>query len=201
MKNIIILIVQLAIIPLVFIINSCIYNISGSQTEEAARLAFSTIIEWQMKLKNNEPFDYKSFCKLFKVNDALHEINIYEEKVRDFYSIMSSNPISAVGELIKIQKEKFLLNISKDNLFLVTTYTENVRNLHWIYAVLIPIKQKNLVENAYIRLGHDGRINIEESYIGNSSFLNLLGINNNGKIFDPILEENFLKSFEKYIDK
>lgn len=80
----------------------------------------------------------------------------------------------------------------------MTTYTENVRNWHWIYAVLISIKQKNLVENAYIRLGYEGRINIDESYIGNSSFFNLLGINNNGKILDPILEEKFLKSFEKY---
>lgn len=95
MKNIIILIVLLAIIPLVFIINSYIYNIFGSQTEEAARLAFSTIIEWQMKLKNNKPFDYKSLCKLFKAKDALHEMNIYEEKVRDSYRIMSSNPISS----------------------------------------------------------------------------------------------------------
>ena len=166
----------------------------ATRTEDSVnKKAFSIITKWQTQLRDNSPFDYTSFSLMFTSKDVLSEINLYEEKIRKFYNISSENKISGVGELMKIQKKRFLLHIDKDNFFPVTKYTPKKRYWHWLYGVFIPtLKENNKIKDyAFIRLGYDCRIDITESFIGENSFITLLGIDDNGRILDPDVEKIF----------
>ena len=94
---------------------------------------------------------------------------------------------------MKIQKKRFLINVDKNNFFPVTKYTPQKRYWHWLYGVFISIlKEKDKAKDyAFIRLGYDCRIDIAESFIGENSFVNLLGIDDNGRVLNPNVEKIF----------
>ena len=114
--------------------------------------------------------------------------------MRNFYNISPESNISAVGELMKIQKKNFILDVNIDNFFPITKFTDKKRYWHWLYGVFIPIKQDNPPKYAFIRLGYDCRINIIESFIGEDSFISLLDIDGNtGEILNKKVEHVFIE--------
>lgn len=165
----------------------------ATRTEEAVNVqAFNIITKWQDKLRDDAPFDFSTFSSLFTPKDVLSEINLYEERMRNFYNISPSSNISAVGELMKIQKNNFILDVNVQNFFPITNFTAKKRYWHWLYGVFIPLN--NTPKYAFIRLGYDCRINIMESFIGENSFISLLGIDGNtGKILDKEIEHIFIE--------
>lgn len=85
----------------------------ATRTEEAVNVqAFNIITKWQDKLRGDAPFDFSTFSSLFTPKDVLSEINLYEERMRNFYNISPNSNISAVGELMKIQKNNFILDVN-----------------------------------------------------------------------------------------
>lgn len=198
MKNIIILFLILGIITCSFLF-SPFFQFRANRTEKTVtNMAFSLITKWQVKLIENTPFTYDSFSSIFSSKDAVHEINFYEEKIREFYGISHENKISAIGELMKIQKNNFLLQISVDEFFPVTKYTQKKRYWHWLYGVLIPIKKGKHNDYAFLKLGYDCRIEIEGSFIGQNSFISLLEINEEGRILNSNVEKKFLEQMRKF---
>ena len=167
----------------------------ATRTEEAVNVqAFNIITKWQDKLRDDVPFDFSTFSSLFTPKDVLSEINLFEERMRNFYNISPNSNISAVGELMKIQKNNFILDVNVENFFPITNFTVKKRYWHWLYGVFIPLKQNNTPKYAFIRLGYDCRINIMESFIGENSFISLLGIDGNtGKILDKEVEHTFIE--------
>lgn len=167
----------------------------ATRTEEVVNVqAFNIITKWQDKLRDDAPFDFSTFSSLFTPKDVLSEINLYEERMRNFYNISPSSNISAVGELMKIQKKNFILDVNIDNFFPITKFTDKKRYWHWLYGVFIPIKQDNPPKYAFIRLGYDCRINIIESFIGEDSFISLLDIDGNtGEILNKKVEHVFIE--------
>ena len=58
----------------------------ATRTEEAVNVqAFNIITKWQDKLRDDAPFDFSTFSSLFTPKDVLSEINLYEERMRNFY--------------------------------------------------------------------------------------------------------------------
>lgn len=167
----------------------------ATRTEETVNVeAFNIITKWQNKLRDDSPFDLSTFSSLFTSKDVLNEVNLYEEKMRNFYNISPKSNISAVGELMKIQKKNFILDVNIDNFFLITKFTAKKRYWHWLYGALIPIKQYNTPKYAFIRLGYDCRINIMESFIGEDSFISILDIDENtGEILNKTVEHVFIE--------
>ena len=85
----------------------------ATRAEEAVNIqAFNIITKWQDKLRDDGPFELSTFSSLFTPKDVLSEINLYEERMRNFYNISPSSNISAVGELMKIQKNNFILDVN-----------------------------------------------------------------------------------------
>ncbi len=167
----------------------------ATRTEETVNVeAFNVITKWQDKLRDDGPFDFSTFSSLFTSKDVLNEVNLYEEKMRNFYNISPNSNISAVGELMKIQKKNFILDVNTENFFPITKFTAKKRYWHWLHGVFIPIKQDNTPKYAFIRLGYDCRINIMESFIGEDSFISLLDIDGDtGKILNKTVEHIFIE--------
>lgn len=188
--NIVILCIGIIILLLIFL-----PPYRATRTEETVNVAaFNIITKWQDKLRDDGPFDLSTFSSLFTPKDVLSEVNLYEEKMRNFYNISLESNISAVGELMKIQKKNFILDVNIDNFFPITKFTDKKRYWHWLYGVFIPIKQDNPPKYAFIRLGYDCRINIMESFIGEDSFISLLDIDGNtGEILNKKVEHVFIE--------
>lgn len=197
MKRVIISILMIVILGLLF---NTIFRFRAIRSEETVHIhALSNITEWQSKLRSDIPFDYASFSKIFNSEDVLSEINLYEERVCRHYNILHQNNLSAVGILMQLQKNNFLLSINPQRFYPVTGFTKEKRDWHWLYGVLIPTSKDKMENYAFIRLGYDCKMKITESYIGQNSFISLLGINpDTGEILDKKLERIFIEKMTHF---
>ena len=168
--------------------------------EVASFDAFDTVLYWQKKLQEDSIFDYKSACRIFSSKDVLNEINLYEEKMRNYYKIKPDCKISLIGELMRFHKDKFLLDIHPNDVYVVIKYSDKKRDWITIDAIQIPIHKNNVKnrEYAYLKIGNCNSIEISDSRIGNNSFLSLLGIDENGKISEELIEKLFLEKVTIY---
>lgn len=62
----------------------------ATRAEETVNVeAFNIITKWQNKLRDDSPFELSTFSSLFTSKDVLNEVNLYEEKMRNFYNIIT----------------------------------------------------------------------------------------------------------------
>ena len=193
-KKIAVVLVTLIVLLLV---GDYIASIRVNRTEDnAIKLAYSKVEEWQKYLRGNIPCDTEFISNLFTTDDEVEEIELYEKKIRQFYKISSTCKTSALGELMRLHKDLYLIDLDP-NAFFTELYLLKTKGYYYmVSAAIIPISLNKNKDYVYIKFNTQNKINIQQSYIRGKSFASILGIDSNGRIIDSNIEKKLLKLFQ-----
>ena len=102
----------------------------ATRTEEAVNVqAFNIITKWQDKLRDDGPFDLSTFSSLFTPKDVLSEVNLYEEKMRNFPAVSALlNEEHTPEEILQMIFEDVKILDSQDLFFECDCSKEKMKN-------------------------------------------------------------------------
>ena len=127
-----------------------------------------------------------------------------EMKLREYYKDYNDSDFSLLCVLLTLYKDIFFNDYSKENVLKIKQYNYNNEvgsQFAWNFGFLIlPNKEnKNLI---FIKLDKiTGKIDLEQSYIGNKNIVDLLELNDKGKIMNAALELKFLNKLKSAYKK
>lgn len=158
-------------------------------------LSWNKVNKLQTILINGDILSRKQAMDLFSPFDVTRNECYIEMKLREYYKGYSNSDFSLLGILLILFKDNFLNDYSKENVLKIKQYDYNNRNygqFAWNFGFLILPNEENK-DLIFIKLDKiTGKINLEQSYIGNKNIVDLFEINDNGKITNKILESKFL---------
>ena len=171
---------------------------------DAYSLSWNKVNKLQTILNHGGVISRRQAMELFSPVDITKNECYIEMKLREYYKDYNDSDFSLLCVLLTLFKDNFLNDYSKENVLKIKQYNYNNEvssQFAWNFGFLIlPNKEnKNLI---FIKLDKiTGKIDLEHSYIGNKNMVDLLELNDKGKVMNAALELKFLNKLKSAYKK